>query len=559
VHLNLKCLSLVFLVILAGSECSDAQVSIQHEHPIISLGLDSTDQLFIEDNKGDQYRLGTYELLPVSIKTGEEIQPEFQLWNGQLRKNMGDNYSLYPLPFSPAALYPIGNKVFLAGSDGLWLFQEGQTKKYYVPGVVFPEDLISVKAYDQYIGMISRDRELLIYDTIHQTIKFIDNRVDDFTIDRWHCVFYSRGKTLSNFIDYVNDKTPLISISSIADASGKKLDPPITISPEDAIYVKYRATYSPMMNNIDAEYCINDDSCQVIGNPKLLRIMSLQEGNNVLRIRANGNKYNYATTSPIKVKVTSDSLGRFWPWLFGGLGLLLLLNFFSQRRLKNELKTLEVEKEKINLQLQVAHEQQRLGQLQMNPHFLFNTLNSISGLIALNENKKARTHLGTFSKMMRQLLDASMHEWVTVEKELSFLESYLGLEKMIRNDKFDYKIASSVSADVFIPPMILQPFLENAIIHGIKHKDETGFLTLTLEEQGKNMKAVIEDNGIGRKAASAYKQDGHESAALSIIEQRLKTLNKWEDLNLVYEDLEDASGKALGTRVTIQLPKQKTL
>lgn len=559
VHITLKCLSLVVIIIQMSSGWSFAQTSIQHEQPIRSLELDSTNQLIVRDVTAASYQLGLYELVSTTATPQKATKTEFQLWEGQLRKNIEDHYSLYPLPFVPASLYAHDDKVLIAGSDGLWLYNDGQVKRYYVPGVEIPSDLILVKAYDHYIGMVSRDKELFLYDTIHQTIKFVDSRVDDFIIDRWHCVFYSKGKILFNYQEQTNNQIPSLSIAAITSASGRILTHPITINSGEAIDIRYKSVYSPSMNRLESDYSINDGNWKPINNTKLLSLPSLPNGTNTIRIRTKGNKEHYAVSSPIKVKVASDSLGRFWPWLFGVLGLLFLISILSQSRLKNELKSLEAEKEKIRLHLQVSHEQQRLGQLQMNPHFLFNTLNSISGLIALNENKKARKHLASFSKMMRQLLDASQKEWITLGEELSFLESYLELEKMIRNDKFDYKIDSSLDTDTLIPPMILQPFLENAIIHGIKHRKRKGSLAMSLEENGKTIKVVIEDDGIGRKAASEHKQEGHESAALKIIEQRLRSLNKWDDLSLEYMDLEDASGTAQGTRVTVHLPNRKTL
>ncbi len=551
--LRLIYISLLFISFSEGS----AQVSIEHKYSITGLERDSAGCLLIYDELNQSYSLGSYKFKEITTSEASSYRPKYQLQNGQLRHNKGDIYSLYDLSFEVSDFYEIEDRVYLAGNKGLWIFKEGVVKKYYVPGISFPKDLHKVKAYDQYVGMISRDKELYIYDTLHQTIKFIDNRVEDFSIDKWHSVFYSRGKTLFLYTAMVNDLTPAISSIVLRDSNQELLSSPYRVSPGERVEVHFETTYSPKMNAIDCQYSLNGGPWTATTSPNSVYLNLKAAGEYELRLKALGVKDIAATSRPIDITVATDGLAKFWPWLFGSVCLLLLLNFFSQSRLKNEMKQLEAQKERMQLELQIAHEQQRVGQVQMNPHFLFNSLNSISGLIALNENQKARTSLNKFSQLMRKLLDGSINEWTTVERELSFLNDYLHLEKMIRNEKFDFKIESDVEQTVMIPPMILQPFLENAIIHGIKNKPSKGHLILQLRSSGTKVEVTIEDDGIGRDAATAYKKEGHESAALKIVEQRLKTLNKWDKMGIVYDDLKDSNGDPIGTRVTLHLPTKK--
>ena len=158
--------------------------------------------------------------------------------------------------------------------------------------------------------------------------------------------------------------------------------------------------------------------------------------------------------------------------------------------------------------------------------------------------------------MMRKLLEGSIKEYLPIEDEVAFLDTYIQLEKMIRNDVFDYDISLEVKPQIKVPAMMIQPFVENAIIHGLKYKEDRGQLTLKFELVDRHVKVSIKDNGIGRKAAAQYKTEGHESAAIEIIEQRLRVLDRWGHKGIAYEDVVGETGLASGTIVTIYLPYQ---
>ena len=146
---------------------------------------------------------------------------------------------------------------------------------------------------------------------------------------------------------------------------------------------------------------------------------------------------------------------------------LLGLSFIGSLRARSQMKSLVEEKEKIKMQLALVNEKQKLGQAQMNPHFLFNALNGISGLIATKDLVHARKSLQSFSKMMRTVLDGSRSQSISIGEEIQFLSSYLRLEQMLRPDNFEFTINSALPEETLIPPMIIQPFVENAVIHGM--------------------------------------------------------------------------------------------
>jgi ligand-binding sensor domain-containing protein/two-component sensor histidine kinase len=241
--------------------------------------------------------------------------------------------------------------------------------------------------------------------------------------------------------------------------------------------------------------------------------------------------------------------------ILGGLILVavvfVLILRGVQRRAREKNAKLLLEKQLVELE-------QKSLRLQMNPHFVFNSLNSIQGLIAADDPKGARQQLSRFSRLMRQILENSREEKVTIKEEIEALTNYLDLEKSTRADIFDYQIDCQVNPEHYeLPPLLIQPFAENAIIHGLAPKGKGGFLRITFKENNGVLLIAIEDNGIGRKASAEKKQSSglsHKSAGLEVTEERLALLRGNADTPITFEDLYDDEGKANGTRVIIKIP-----
>ncbi len=206
--------------------------------------------------------------------------------------------------------------------------------------------------------------------------------------------------------------------------------------------------------------------------------------------------------------------------------------------------------------------EQKLLRSQMNPHFIFNTLASIQTFILTEDPETASRYLAKFSKLVRNILDNSVDEYVTLDREINTIENYLELQKIRYPGKFDYYIRVDeriVKEEVFIPPMLCQPFLENALEHGIKHRQDQGRIDVDLELREKNLVISITDDGIGRERARELESaqlNNHQSMATNITAERLKILNKKTKKNIQFEitDLKDHNGSALGTRVTFIFP-----
>jgi two-component sensor histidine kinase len=197
---------------------------------------------------------------------------------------------------------------------------------------------------------------------------------------------------------------------------------------------------------------------------------------------------------------------------------------------------------------------------QMNPHFMFNTLNSINSYIIQNKTAQASDYLTTFSKLMRSILELSKQEKVTIVKELAALKMYIELEALRLENKFDYSIIIDDDVDeesIKIPSLIIQPFVENAIWHGLHNKKTQGHIDIKIKETAEhNLEITIEDDGIGRKASEAIKQDQvkHKSFGIDITINRVKLLNNNNSVTFI--DLYDEHNIAAGTKVTILLNTQ---
>ncbi len=203
----------------------------------------------------------------------------------------------------------------------------------------------------------------------------------------------------------------------------------------------------------------------------------------------------------------------------------------------------------------------KLFRSQMNPHFLFNSLNSIKSFILTNESKLAGSYLSKFSLLMRHILDNSDNSFIPLWKEIETLSLYLDLEKMRFDDCFDYQIIIDDELEpenTYLPPMLLQPHVENAILHGFRGKKSLGLIKIEVKEQGSLLLCSIEDNGVGRLKSKRFSrvQPTHESKAIHLVEKHLENINSTEkmDVNMKIIDLVNDKGVATGTRVEIVLP-----
>ena len=192
----------------------------------------------------------------------------------------------------------------------------------------------------------------------------------------------------------------------------------------------------------------------------------------------------------------------------------------------------------------------------MNPHFIFNTLNSIQYFILKNDKLNAVNYLSTFSKLIRNILNNSVSNKIRLSDELDQIKNYITLEMMRFEGKFDFDLHVAKELDLEnteISSMLIQPYIENAILHGLYNKPNKGTLKMSIKEDGDFILFEIEDDGIGREAASKYKFESnidHKSLGTTITEERLKLINMQSGITPVIEDLY-SEGEPVGTRVKV--------
>ncbi|MBI9033291.1 MAG: histidine kinase [Bacteroidales bacterium] len=199
---------------------------------------------------------------------------------------------------------------------------------------------------------------------------------------------------------------------------------------------------------------------------------------------------------------------------------------------------------------------------QVDPHFIYNSLNSIQSFILKNENIVAVKYLAKFSKLMRKVLHNSTESYVSIEEEIQAITLYLELERVRFDEKFDFqiKIDPKLHSEIsFIPSFFIQPFVENAIWHGLMNLQRAGEVSVVIEKNEDDVKIIIQDNGVGREKAQSikkYKVKGHTSMGVDISMQRLELVNRLHHTNyqLIIEDLRSEKGIPMGTKVSFNLP-----
>lgn len=208
--------------------------------------------------------------------------------------------------------------------------------------------------------------------------------------------------------------------------------------------------------------------------------------------------------------------------------------------------------------------EQKLFRSQMNPHFIFNSLTAIQNYAFKHPPAEVAGYISRFAKLMRLILENSRNELVNLEKEIDSLKYYLELQQMRFENKFDFNIEVDPKIDVesiSIPPMLAQPFIENAIEHGIMNKpDGKGVITIRFIQKEKMIELIVEDNGIGIEASKKLKNDigsKHTSLATTITEERLSLLNKKskQKFSFTISDIKDDKGNSIGTHVSIRMPE----
>ncbi|MEZ5013779.1 MAG: histidine kinase [Chitinophagales bacterium] len=321
-------------------------------------------------------------------------------------------------------------------------------------------------------------------------------------------------------------------------------------------------TYKYLLEGYDTDWQLTPE--------RGIHYKSLSPGSYTFHIRA----VNSAGIESEEKTILFNIAPPFWNMLWFRLSVLLLVSllvaYLWRRRMhilriqfEAENKTIRLQKDKVEMEKKLIDLEQQAFRQQMNPHFIFNALNTIKGYYAENDIPKANEYISKFSKLLRSILENSQ-QVVSLATEINSVQLYLELAGMRYAHKFTYAIhvdGSVDSEETGIPPMLLQPFIENAIIHGISPMTGQGHIDISFSHAEDMLQCIIEDNGIGRAAAAQrVRSITHRSRATEIITEYLEALNNDNKKNTFRIDIEDMhtdSGEAKGTKVVIRIPWMK--
>ena len=335
---------------------------------------------------------------------------------------------------------------------------------------------------------------------------------------------------------------------------------------ENALQVAQESKYIPLVlkytNELHIYHLKNGDSLQALRY--LIQYHSIQDSINTMNTKARIATFEIEQQQQEREKEidqlqTQKNTQRDY-YLIGGASLLLIvivvisIIIYKRKRDKEQLTT--------DFKKQLAQAETKALRAQMNPHFIFNSLNSINSFVIDQQHEMASEYLIKFSKLIRLILDNSRSETISIEKELETLKLYVLLESARFDNKFKcvYHIAENINTNsIMIPPMLLQPFVENAIWHGLMQKEGEGTITVEIKKENEEFLNIsITDDGIGREKAAALKSKSatHKSHGLKVTSQRIEMMNKLNSsgahVNII--DLKDELGHALGTKVELIIP-----
>jgi sensor histidine kinase YesM len=316
-------------------------------------------------------------------------------------------------------------------------------------------------------------------------------------------------------------------------------------------------------NQVNIYYQVNQSEWQKLANGEFgLTLPQLSSGKYKVKFKAECNGLTSTEMPEINFIIKTPWYFSWWFLLgcaifFIAIIYLLVKNEFKKQRIKQQFET---EKNKLEKELQ----QSTLASIksQMNPHFLFNALNTIQSYIYQNDKQNASQYLGKFSELTRMILEMSNREKVSITEEIKALKLYLELEQLRFEEKLKYEIVVTKNVDeemIHIPSMLIQPYVENAIKHGLLHKKDNWLLHISFERKENTLIVMVDDNGIGRKRSQELqklKLKQHQSFAMSANEKRLNILNKGLEKPIALQiiDKTNDSGEACGTTVILNIP-----
>lgn len=481
--------------------------------------------------------------------------------DGQIEQPALDGINLFANDiFSDKNLLCVATK-----KNGVLFFKNGKITRRFLPKInqkdveIYKLIVLNHKLYaNSSQGFIVLDSNGTILGKLNRVQGFSSNKIYDFEItgdDIW--LIHSRGLQKINvrsLLDLKKEK-PVLEISAVTVN-----DEPVEntfakgVFKSDRRKIRFTLSSPTLRNKENIRYHYKlvgyETNWLIAGyDDHEIAYNALAPGDYTFTVKAE----NQGTYSETKHYIFSISVPFYYSWWFISLEFLsffILVVLVYKWQLRNQRRKSEQQGE-LNASKLTAI------QSQMNPHFIFNALNSIQDLILKGDVENSYSYITTFSNMVRKTLKYSERDFIEISQELKLLELYLSLEKLRFKKDLDYVIQTEQVDELMIPPLLVQPFVENSLVHGLLHKEGKKKLTITIT-LGEMCVCTIEDNGVGREKAKLIKQRQraeHESFSGRAIQKRFEILSKTfqGDFGYVYEDLYEGD-KVSGTRVTLHIP-----
>ncbi len=445
------------------------------------------------------------------------------------------NIADYDLSSSTSIISDNKNRIWVGNMKGLYLI-DGSSVKYLNSQTGLPSDEVLSLYYDSKINML--------YVGTSNGISFLN----------------------INMFDGYHPSAPSVTLNNImAGDSVYKSFANLVFKPEQHdITINFKAVNFSSPGSVKYKYRLNDEWLST--DYDFLNFISLENGTYKLQIMAKAQNTDWCKPYLLTFSILPAFVETIWFKLLLLSLFLIAAHFTAKWRLwvnnKKNMQELEIS-ERIN---ELKH---KALSAMMNPHFISNALNSVQYLVNSRQYEEANNYIAMMAKLMRKNLDTAGSGFILLSEEISRLKLYLDLEKLRFQESFAYEIITGTDVDpgsVMIPNMIIQPFVENSLWHGIINSGHKGLLTVSFTFEDVDIDSVISrsliirvtDNGIGIQEAKKHKKDDHISKGIQIIEERLRLLSAKMQLPqpIMFEDLNSRNNNSHGTEVIISLPPQ---
>jgi ligand-binding sensor domain-containing protein/two-component sensor histidine kinase len=476
----------------------------------------------------------------------------------------------------------IDGNLWVGTSDqGIYVVKNNSEIKHLTTADNLASDICQQLYYDG-IGRlyVATNRGISVIDAKNMTITRNITSNDGLMSDDTRGVYYQQGMlyiATSNGLCYFKDHNmpvdtvpPTVYLSAIRYGDTSYLPSTNFVhlyKRKTSFEVEFGAIAFDLPDLVGYQYNFSSDTSAgwTTTMSNIIPFPDLQPGTYKLLLRARKYKSDWSQPLTISVSILPQWYQQWWARgiviLFGLLAILAILRYIV-RRIK------QAEKNKTDYNRRIAELEAKALTNQMNPHFIFNSLNSVQHLILEKEEKQALNFLADFATLMRQMLNNSRKSYISLEEETAFLTRYLELEKIRFAHSFTYHFDIEPELKdytVYIPPMIIQPIVENAIKHGLAPKNSAGHLEIKLEMVDDLLYCSVDDDGIGWEHSNSIKTGRlvkHESTALSVIKERLQIIKSFNGsvgkLEII-DKFKSGFGNKEGTLVEILIPIVKML